>query len=139
MSMKKIQTLTKVSLAICFCLVSISMNSQNCSCEVSQVELGTVSPCTEVIGDIVNVSTTQELRAAFSTANNTGGNMTILIADGIYPIASTASYPYITASNLVIRSASGQRDEVIITGQGMQDVSPGTETGLSLQGLEIME
>ncbi len=88
------------------------------------------------IGTVLFVGSVAELRSAFQEANQSGGNMTILIEDGIYPIASTASYPYLTASNLVIRSSSGNRDAVIITGQGMQAVN-GTEIGLSLQGDNI--
>lgn len=110
--------------------------AQDCGCTVDQVISNQVESCTLSIGNIVNVATVSELRSAISQANQSGGSMTILIADGTYAIASTTSYPYITASNLVIRSASGNRDAVIITGQGMQAVS-GTEIGLSLQGDNI--
>lgn len=63
--------------------------------------------------------------------------MTILIRDGVYPVASTSWYPYITASNLVIRSLSGDRDAVIITGQGMKSVAPKVEIGLYAVGDSI--
>jgi hypothetical protein len=60
--------------------------------------------------------------------------MTILLADGSYEIASPISYPYITASHLIIRSASGNRDNVILHGEGMKDVAPNTEDGLHVAG-----
>ncbi|GLR17719.1 MopE-related protein [Portibacter lacus] len=112
------------------------LSGQDCGCTINQVETNQVESCDLVIGEIVNVSTVSEFRAAIYEANQTGGNKTILIADGTYAVASTASYPYITASNMVIRSASGNRDAVILTGQGMKAVN-GTEIGLSLQGDNI--
>ena len=126
-----------ILLAFLFILDSVPVFSQECNCTISQVESNTVLPCTDTLGLILNVSTTEELGSAFHSANNSGGNMTILIADGTYPIASTASYPYLTASNLIIRSESGNRDAVILTGQGMQDVAPNTEIGISLVGDNI--
>ena len=92
--------------------------SQTCECTVRQVQENTVAPCEFVIGEITTVSTVNELKSAFQTANQSGGNMTILIEDGIYNVASTASYPYITESNLVIRSVSGNRDNVELKEQG---------------------
>ena len=110
--------------------------TQDCNCSIQQVESNTVESCDLVIGVTITVSTTQELRDAIIQANN-GGNLTVLIEDGIYPIASTSWYPYITGSNLVFRSVSGNRNEVILTGQGMQDVAPGTENVMSLVGDNI--
>ncbi len=63
--------------------------------------------------------------------------MTILIEDGTYPIASPSWYPYITASNVVFRSVSGNRDAVILTGTGMSSVAPSTEIGISCVGDNI--
>jgi len=116
-----------------FCITQ----SQNCECNISEVLNNTVTPCALTIGTVVNVSSASEFQNAINTANSTGGDMTILIADGTYQIASTAQYPYITASNLVIRSASGNRDGVILTGGGMSDVAPATEIGLLLGGNNI--
>lgn len=113
-----------------------SLAGQDCGCTIAEVESNTVAPCQTTIGTVVNVSTESEFRAAIAEANQTGGNMTILIADGTYAVASTASYPYITASNLIIRSASGNRDAVVLTGQGMQDAG-GTEIVLYLVGDNI--
>lgn len=111
--------------------------SQNCICTISQVEANTVDACELNVGTVVTVATTTELRNVINQANSTGGNMTILIEDGTYQIASTSWYPYITVSNVVIRSLSGNRDAVILTGGGMQSVSPNTEMVLSAVGDNI--
>jgi hypothetical protein len=89
------------------------------------------------VGEIDTVSTVSELWASIRFANNNGGNRTILIADGTYDVASTASYPYITASNIVFRSLSGNRDAVVLTGQGMTNVAPATEIGIFAVGENI--
>ncbi len=106
----------------------------DCGCTVAQVRDNTVVPCGLVIGEIVTVQTAGEFRAAIDRANTEGGNLTILIADGSYRIASTASFPYLTASNVVIRGLSGRRDAVILEGDGMRDVEPATEDGLLIAG-----
>lgn len=126
------------SLLIAFGLVySLQIIAQECNCTVTDVESNTVEPCTMVIGTVDTVSTVLEFRTAINNANASGGNMTILIENGTYQVASTSSYPYITASNLVIRSLSGNRDSVILTGNGMADVAPDTEIGLYAVGDNI--
>ena len=123
---------------IYFCIQSsFQLQAQDCRCTIKDVESNTVEPCNSIIGDVVTVSTTSELRSAIIEANASGGNMTILLEDGTYPIASSSWYPYITASNLVFRSASGNRDAVIWTGTGMHDVSPGVEIGIFAVGDNI--
>ena len=122
-----------VSLLICVGFQSIS---QDCNCTIQQVQSNSVQSCDKIIGEVDTVYNVSQLWASINQANN-GGNQTILIADGTYPVASTASYPYITGSNLVFRSLSGNRDAVILTGQGMQDVAPLTEIGMSLVGDNI--
>ena len=119
-----------------FCFNTIVW-AQDCDCNINEVLANTVAPCDLILGTVVNVTTEGEFSAAISQANSSGGNMTILIADGTYQVASTSSYPYITASDLVIRSMSGDRDAVILTGGGMSDVAPLTEIGLSLVGNNI--
>lgn len=116
---------------------SLQLKGQDCECTLMEVENSTVSPCQLVIGEIINVATTAELKAAIKQANDEGGNKTILIADGTYQIATTASYPYITASNIVFRSQSGNRDAVILTGTGMKDVSPDVENVIFCVGNNI--
>lgn len=108
--------------------------AQPCSCTIVEVQNNSVTPCDLVIGQIINVSTTNELYNAINQVNANGGNMTVLLADGTYPIASPSWYPYITASNVVFRSASGNRDAVILTGTGMKSVSPGVENVIYFVG-----
>jgi hypothetical protein len=114
-------------IAICF-----NVNSQN---TVYDVLNNNVNPNTKVIGTIDTVSTLAELKSTlvYAMAN---GNCTILIEDGTYAIASTSWYPYITTSNIVIRSLSGNRDNVIITGQGMRATSS-TEDGFYFVGNNV--
>lgn len=115
-----------------------SLTAQNCSCTINQVENNTVSPCDYTIGTIVEVKTAQEFRDAISGANRNGGNMTILLADNTYKVASADSYPFISANNVVIRSKSGNRDAVILTGGGMRDLGPDrTENGIYAAGNNI--
>ena len=90
----------------------------------------------------VTVSTFSELRQAVIAANNGTGDTTILLQDGIYQIPSGSGL-YVTADNVTLRSLSGQRENVIIQGLGMEDgagVSHGVLVGGSnflLQDLTI--
>jgi hypothetical protein len=118
-------------------LISSFATSQDCDCSISEVESNTVSPCNYTIGTVLTVNNETEFTNAVNQVNNDGGNFTVLIADGTYQIASTAWYPYITASNVVFRSLSGNRDDVILTGSGMADVSPGSEVGFYAVGDNI--
>lgn len=117
-------------------LVGTTSWSQDCNCTITEVENNMVTPCDLIIGSIDTVSTTQELKNAIITANNSG-NRTVLIADGTYPIASGSWYPYITGSNIVFRSLSGNRDNVILTGTGMKSVSPLVENGFYIVGNNV--
>ena len=134
----KIYSKSKHSRSILFilslCIVASLPRAQSCSCTVDQVQTNTVSPCELIMGEVINVNSATAFRNAINQVNANGGNMTILIADGNYEIASPVSYPYITASNLIIRSASGNRDKVILHGEGMKDVAPNTEDGLHIAG-----
>jgi hypothetical protein len=114
----------------------LTINAQLCSCTIQEVEQNKVTPCNVTIGKTVTVSTTSEIRNAINQANATGGNITILIADGSYQIASSTSYPYITGNNIVIRSLSGKRDQVILSGGGMKPTSS-TENVLGIAGNHI--
>lgn len=118
-------------------LISVMAISQNCDCVISEVESNTVNSCSYTIGTVYTVYTETEFVDAVNQANNSGGNVTILIADGTYQIASPTWYPYITASNVVFRSLSGNRDNVILTGTGMADISPNTEIGIFAVGDNI--
>ena len=118
-------------------LFSLGLFAQNCDCTLSQVQNNTVTPCNITIGNVVTVNSVSSLQNAINEANTSGGNMTILIADGTYQVASTSWYPYITASNVVFRSLSGNRDQVIIRGGGMLDVAPNTEDGFNIAGNNV--
>ncbi len=125
----------KLSFTLIFLLTILSSTSaQDCHCTLSEVQSNSVTPCDLVIGQIIQVATTNELYNAINQVNANGGNMTVLLADGTYPIASPSWYPYITASNVVFRSASGNRDAVIITGTGMKSVSPNVENAIYFVG-----
>ena len=128
----------RIVLACGLLLMSHLLHAQNCACTIADVVNNSVESCEVTIGNEVIVQNAVEFRQAISQANAAGGNMTILIADGTYEVASTAWYPYITASNLVIRSQSGNRDAVILTGGGMRSVAPQTENGLSVVGNNVM-
>ena len=67
---------------------------------------------------MTTVSTLTELTTAINSMNSSGGNQTILLADGDYQLTDSQGL-VITASNVIIRSASGNRDAVVIKGQGM--------------------
>ncbi len=130
--MKKLKPL----LIVIGLLFTVQTLAQDCNCTITEVENNTVEPCNITIGTIVNVATVNEFNAAISLANSSGGNMTILIADGTYEVASITSYPYITASDVVIRSLNGNRDAVVLTGSGMADAG-GVEIIISAQGNNI--
>ena len=68
-------------------------------------------------GATITVTTVSELFAALTQANTTGGNVTILLADGVYNLGS--SWLYVSGDNITFRSISGNRDAVVIRGQGM--------------------
>jgi len=112
----------------------LSLHAQN---TITGVLNNTVQPCSVTIGTAVTVADAQQLRNALDQANSSGGNMTILLRDGVYRIASTSWYPYITAGNLVIRSVSGNRDAVMVSGEGMRDVSPDVENGFYFTGSNV--
>lgn len=124
-------------LSLSFFLFSAHLPAQTCDCTLAEVESNSVQPCSRTIGQVDTVYTTNALKSAISAANNAGGNRTILIADGTYGIASTSWYPYITGSNIVFRSLSGNRDNVVLHGNGMQDVAPATENGFYCVGDNI--
>lgn len=63
----------------------------------------------------VTVFTAAQLEAAVSSANG-GGDRTILVADGVYELNSLL---FITGDNITIQGQSGNRDAVILRGQGM--------------------
>ncbi len=71
-------------------------------------------------GNIIHVETVAELQNA--VANLTSGT-TILIADGTYDLTNTLNIR--NADNVAIRSASGDRQSVILRGRGMSNSTYG--------------
>jgi hypothetical protein len=71
-------------------------------------------------GTVVSVDTTAELQDAVS---NLVSGTTILVADGTYDLTNTLNFRGV--SNVAIRSASGDRDAVVLRGQGMSNPSYG--------------
>jgi hypothetical protein len=71
---------------------------------------------TTVHADTVTVGTVAELRNAVASANDSGGNKTILVKDGTYTLTDTL---YIKAPNVTISGQSGIREKVIIQGDAM--------------------
>jgi hypothetical protein len=73
-------------------------------------------------GNIVTVSDAGELTSAVSTANSTGGNITILLENGTYQINSPL---FVDANNVTFRSVSEDRDSVTVRGNGIS-IEPNT-------------
>jgi hypothetical protein len=88
-------------------------------------------------GRVVNVSTEAQLQAAVKTLTS---GTTILIAAGTYKLTATL-YVKGTLSNVVIRGASNNRNDVVLVGLGMSAASGnvpfGIWTGGNLTGVTI--
>ncbi len=72
-------------------------------------------------GNIVNVSTEAELQNA---VNNLTSNTTIMIAAGTYNLTNTLNISG-GVSNVALRGATGNRDDVVIAGLGMSNTNYG--------------
>lgn len=72
-------------------------------------------------GEAVSVNSVSELESAVNQANEDDGNVTILLGNGAYTLNQML---YITADNVTIRSESGNRDEVVVRGTGMDGNVP---------------
>jgi hypothetical protein len=66
--------------------------------------------------DTVTVDTVTELQEAVASANDSGGNKTILVKDGTYTLTDTL---YIKVPNVTITGQSGIRENVVIQGDAM--------------------
>ena len=93
-------------------------------------------------GEIVQVTTAAELTSAITAANAGGGNVQIVLEDGVYQIPDTL---YVRAPNVVIRSESGHPDDVIIEGDKMAaDAEVGNiiwvgASGFTLDGVTLQK
>lgn len=89
-------------------------------------------------GTVVNVSTEPQLQAAIG---NLKSNTTIVLAPGTYTLSSTL-YINGTFTNVGLRGATNNRDDVVIVGKGMAtaaygNVPYGIWTGGNVQGITI--
>src|SRR5512143_3841763 len=75
---------------------------------------GSGEPLTLVRGAVRTVTSVAELEAALAAANRAGIAATLLLADGTYVLRAPALE--IRCPGLIIRSASGNRDAVILRG-----------------------
>ncbi|MEO1257568.1 MAG: T9SS type A sorting domain-containing protein [Bacteroidota bacterium] len=97
---------------LCFCLnLLIFTEKLNAQCECP--------PLPDPTGIIDTVSSVGELQSALQAANQNGGHYTILLEDGTYELANNLLYINQSMDHLTIRSLSGDREAVIIKGQGM--------------------
>lgn len=71
-------------------------------------------PLTITSGTVHSVSSVPELRGALGAANTDANPDTILLADGTYDLGSQLLHVY--QDNLIVRSASGNRDAVVLRG-----------------------
>ncbi|MEM7104771.1 MAG: T9SS type A sorting domain-containing protein [Bacteroidota bacterium] len=90
------------------CFSSLQVQAQ-CLCDPLPPDQGT----------IVTVNDVQSLQQALSAASQNNGNYTILLESGTYSLSSNLLYIGTHMNNLTIRGVSGNRDDVIIEGQGM--------------------
>ncbi len=89
-------------------------------------------------GTVVNVSTESQLQTA---VHNLTSNTTIVIAPGTYTLSSTL-YVNGTFTNVGLRGATNNRDDVVLVGPGMAtaaygNVPYGIWTGGNVQGITI--
>lgn len=78
--------------------------------------IGQCEPLHTVVGTTITVNDTDELQFAVEQANK-NDNTTILLKDGTYSFNEKGLW--ISGSNIIIRSESGNRDQVILKGAGM--------------------
>ncbi len=95
------------TLFILFIALSVKLYSQ-CNCFPLSIPTKAVS--------VKNVT---ELQNALAQANINNGGLTILVSKGTYVLSSNLLYIGPNMKNLTIQGATGNRDDVIIKGQGM--------------------
>ena len=97
-----------ISLFICLVFHLSSWSQNACDCD----------PLPEPSGTVVTVNDVAELNAALVQANANNGNMTIMLNAGTYNLTTNLLFISDNIVNLTIRGATGDRDDVIIRGQG---------------------
>ena len=88
-------------------------------------------------GSVVNVSNSSQLQSAVTSLTS---NRTIVLAPGTYNLSSTL-YVNGTFSNVAIRGATGDADDVVLVGQGMtgSNVPYGIWVGGNVQKITIAD
>src|SRR5262245_35872751 len=81
----------------------------------------------------VIVSTTEELEHAAASAP---AGTTILVRDGTYRLTRMLD---LARPNLVLRSLSGERNKVILCGEGMQERTVGVAVSISAEGVLVAD
>lgn len=76
--------------------------------------------CDAAAPQSVTVSSVGQLADAVANANSAGGNVTILVASGVYTLTSTLN---VTAPNVTISGQSGNRTDVVIQGDAMSSTA----------------
>lgn len=80
----------------------------------AKAEPGRGLPLSATTGTVHNVSTVASLRGALDAANAAGVPATILLEDGTYNLAGATLH--ITCPGLIVRSAGGNREAVVVRG-----------------------
>lgn len=108
------------TLLLSLLIITLSCSDSSTSPGGSSTDFPTSSNCIltplpDPSGTAVTVSTVIELVNAAQQAN-ASGNLTILIEDGTYTLSEML---WISGNNVTFRSRSGNRDAVVIRGQGI--------------------
>ena len=122
------QILSFISIALLITSQSLAQKRYNCGCTVEQVQTNSVESFNgKDYLNVITVSPGDDLRAILIGLSD---STTVLIEDGEYRVTTDYyGYPYVTASNLIIRSKSGNRDAVVLYGGGMKDTEdPDSQT-----------
>ena len=83
---------------------------------IAAVFVAALAAAAPALADPVVVSTVDQLRAAVDSANQTGGNVTILLEDGTYTLTNGL---YISAPAITIAGRNSDRGKVVIEGDEM--------------------
>jgi hypothetical protein len=104
-------------LLLAIALIASTLVAQPAPASESSPQCG---PLPAATGDVVTVSTVSALQAA---VDGLVSGRTILIADGTYALTNTLNVRGVT--DVAIRSASGDRDAVVLDGRGMSNAAYG--------------
>ena len=110
---------------VCLCMLALvpGFTKAQCDCDAY--------PPPAPDETIVTVSSTAEVQNAIANAS---GRTTIYLAAGVYPVTN-ASLINIFKPNITLRSLSGNRDDVIIQGAGMD--APGVGHGIYIDADDV--